>query len=93
MFGLLPPINNQPKLLTDAEKNALLTIENMENLDLPARLLVLTAQMKEIETQIELNTAEQNNEKDEFDRSPLETLSIYQRLINALQKRIQEIDC
>lgn len=88
---MLPPKDNQPKLLTDAEKKAVLTIENFENLDLPARLLVLTAQMKEMETQIELNTAEQNNEQDEFGRSPLETLSIYQRLINALQKRIQEI--
>ncbi|XP_066139038.1 general transcription factor 3C polypeptide 6 [Euwallacea fornicatus] len=91
-LGLLLPSNNHPRKLTDEEKKEVLTIENFENLDLPARNAVLQAHKYELEKQIHSNTEEENKIIDEFGRTPLETLDVYEKLLTALRLRIENID-
>ncbi|XP_066256711.1 uncharacterized protein [Euwallacea similis] len=90
-LGLLLPSNNHPRKLTDEEKRKVLTIENFENLDLPARSAVLQAHKYELEKQIQSNTDEENKIIDEFGRTPLETLDVYEKLLTGLRLRIEDI--
>ncbi|KAH1028224.1 uncharacterized protein LOC109538504 [Dendroctonus ponderosae] len=72
-------------------KNRVMTVENFENLDLPARYSVLLTHAEELERTIAGNSPEQNLATDEFGRTPSDTLSIFKRLLAALQKRIHGI--
>ncbi|XP_050308152.1 uncharacterized protein LOC126744684 [Anthonomus grandis grandis] len=91
-LGLLSPSKSHPRVLTEEEKTKLMRIENFENLDLTARYSVISMYIEELELHISRNTPEQNAAKDEFGRSPVETLEIFRRLAAALEKRIEEIN-
>lgn len=89
-LGLLSPADVNPRTKSDKDK-IIMNVENFENLDLRARYSVLVSHMEELQKQVSSNTPEQNNMKDQFGRTPVDTLEIFKRLKLSLEQRIQEI--
>lgn len=92
LYGLLKPSNESPRVLTPTERTAVLNIQNFDNLSLAARYYVINSLIKKMEKQLEYMSDEQLQQKDEYERTLMDTLNIYKILSNSLSKRLTEIN-
>lgn len=93
LFAYLTPSKHQEDVgvVKCSALGRAMTVENFENLDLPERYSVLLSHAQELERTIASNSPKENLAKDEFGRTPSDTLRIFNRLLAALQKRIHGI--
>lgn len=90
LYGILKP-STISHHLTESEKNAVLTIENFDNLSLSARYYVINEYVLKLEKYMKNLSEDQLQQKDEYARTPIETLEIYKKLRETLSRRITEI--
>lgn len=90
LFGILPHTSLSSKL-TDKDKQAVLRIDNFDNLSLSARYYVLQHLVDSLERQIQNLSDTEINKKDQYGRTPAQTLLIYQELLATLGTRIKEV--
>ncbi|KAL1488416.1 hypothetical protein ABEB36_014889 [Hypothenemus hampei] len=88
-LGLIKKHDICPRKLTNEELGKVMRLENFENLDLIARYSVLTSIIHALEEEINVNSSDENCRKDEYDRTPVETLNQFRKLICALKLKIQ----
>lgn len=84
----MKPSKDIPRILNSEEEKAVLKIENLGVLDLEARYSLFSYYIEQMETQIKSNRPEENEKKDFYGNTPLETLDVYKNLVCALDKRI-----
>ncbi|CAH0552586.1 unnamed protein product [Brassicogethes aeneus] len=89
LYGIILPSENNPRILTNREKNALLTLDNFDNLSLPARYYVLQLQLQNLEEYAKNAPKEKLNKCDKFGRTPLETLKVYKELVSCLKMLVE----
>nr|XP_023024909.1 uncharacterized protein LOC111512979 [Leptinotarsa decemlineata] len=93
LYGILPKSVKNSQLLSEKEKQKVLTLDNFDNLSLVARFNVLKKQVENLEVDFKNKNERELNLRDEFGRTPLETLDIYRRLQDAVKNRIDSIGC
>lgn len=69
----------------------LLSLDNFDNLSLTARYGVIEKHVLNMEEYLKNASEEEHNKKDEFGRTPIQTLAIYMKLRDALKTRLEEI--
>lgn len=92
LYGLLKPSKASPRVLTLAERTAVLNLQNFDNLSLAARYYVINRLIVNMENQLAAMSEEQLKQKDEYERTLLDTLKIYKKLSSSLSKRLTEIN-
>lgn len=83
--GLIPASNDLNRVLSKEEQRKVFTIDNFENLSLPARYLVLKRCVSQIEELIEGSSADELKETDENGRTIGDICDIFRKLIRALE--------
>lgn len=91
LYGILKPSSTFPRILTSEERKAVFTIENFDNLSLTGRFYVINEIVNKLEQQLEHLSEDKLQQKDEFGRTPIETLDIYKRLKECLGRKITAI--
>ncbi|KAJ8919038.1 hypothetical protein NQ315_016944 [Exocentrus adspersus] len=91
LYGLIPSSLDFPRILSKDEKETLLTLENFDNLSLAGRYYVLQNIVGDLEKYIKSCTKQKLRQKDDYGRTPSQTLGIYKKLMEAARKRLQEI--
>ncbi|XP_044261852.1 uncharacterized protein LOC123009537 [Tribolium madens] len=84
--GLIPASSNPNRDLTRDEQRRIFTIDNFENLSLPARYLVLKKCVSQIEELIESSSSEELKETDENGRTIADICDVFRRLVRALEQ-------
>lgn len=91
LYGILKPSIKSPRILTPKEKIAVLTLDNFDNLSISTRHYVICNVVEKLNKQLENMSNEKLQKVDEYGRTLLETLEIYQKLCHSLYKRIAGI--
>lgn len=92
LYGLLKPSNESPRILNPTERTAVLNLQNFDNLSLAARYYVINSLIEKMEKQLQYMPDKQLQQKDEYDRTLMDTLNIYKILSRSLSKRLNEIN-
>nr|CAH7726889.1 unnamed protein product [Callosobruchus chinensis] len=90
-YSILSPSSDFPRKLTPEERKKVLRLDNFDNLSLSARYCVIKDQVELLEKSVGDMTEHELTVKDEFGRTPEETLEIYKTLKQTLRRRIEEI--
>ncbi|VEN45509.1 unnamed protein product [Callosobruchus maculatus] len=90
-YSILTPSSDFPRKLTPEEQKKVLRLENFDNLSLSARYCVIKEQVELLEKSFDKISDHELSVKDEFGRTPKETLEIYRKLKQTLRRRIEEI--
>ncbi|RZC39125.1 TFIIIC sub6 domain containing protein [Asbolus verrucosus] len=85
LHGLIPPSVDLNRVLTKEEQNKVFTIDNLENLSIPARYLVLKECVSRTEELIESTSTEELKETDENGRTIKDICDIFRKLVRALE--------
>ncbi|XP_018573635.1 uncharacterized protein LOC108912740 [Anoplophora glabripennis] len=91
LHGLIPESSDLPRVLTKLEKEKLLTLENFDNLSLAGRYYVLQNIVSDLQKYVKNATPKELQDRDEYGRTVLQTLKIYEKLTAVVKNRLQEI--
>nr|CAI5822272.1 unnamed protein product [Callosobruchus analis] len=91
LYSILSPSSDFPRILSPEERKKVLRLDNFDNLSLSARYCVIKEEVELLEKSIDTLPDHELTAKDEFGRTPKETLEIYRKLEQTLKRRIEEI--